>query len=334
MKSIIALAAVLALVSSVEAAPSKATTRTAKAKASKGVRVAAVKKNVSAGAAAETAALETTETAKLSDVKPAAPAKKWSFSAYNETYGAQIKSTNNGSLGKKYIDSKGKEQINGGITSDNGVKLGYKVADTVTVSGAVEWEQTYGTREADAKATMYDPSIRIAKSDLADLGNGVGLSGQARVYLPVSEASQDKEQIAQIRFYATAERAVSKALTASFTLNPRIFAQQNDTYINAAGETKNLDTFRLHSYAGLKYAFNDMVAVEQTFGIYQKWRTNTARADFLDASSSVYVAPVSWLELNLGVRQIDGATDARVGGFRGLYSADQAEYYLITSFSI
>src|SRR5690606_24482509 len=120
---------------------------------------------------------------------------------------------------------------------------------------------------------------------------------------------------------------LTKTLSASFTLNPRIFIQQNDTYINAEGKEDNLDTFRLLSSAGLKYSVNSWLSLEQTFGVYQKWKTNTPRKDFLDASSSVYLTPASWVEINLGVRQIDGATDTRKTGLRGLYSADQAEYF-------
>lgn len=328
------LVAVVALTATAEAAPTKARSGQTKSGASKGTKVAAVKKSVKKPQVSDVSAassdVQITETAKLSEVKPLVQAKKWSVGGFTETYGASLKAVSENTLGKKGADGKAQ----GDLATDMGINLGYKVEDTVTISAAAEWGQAHGVADAQADTVMYDPSLRVSKSGLADLGNGIGVNGQARLYLPVSEASQDKEQIAQIRLYATASREITKALSASFTLNPRIFIQQNDTYINAEGKEKNLDQFRLLSSAAMKYSVNDWFALEQTFGLYQKWRTNTARADFLDASTSAYIAPASWIELNLGVRQIDEATDTRAGGLRGLYSADQTEYFLITSFSI
>ncbi|MES2769054.1 MAG: hypothetical protein V4596_07905 [Bdellovibrionota bacterium] len=324
MKSFIALAAVLALTGTVQAAPTKAKARTAKTVRAKGQKVAAVQKPQVEDVSSAASDVQLTETAKLSDVKPIVQAKKWSAGMDIETY-APIKATNEGTIAQNGAND---------TETDYAAKIGYKIADTVTVQAVAEWYQMWGANEAEASTTMLDPSLRISKSDLADLGNGVGLSGQARLYLPTSEASQDKEQIAQIRLYAIASREITKALSASFMLNPRIFAQQNQTYINADGQERSVDQFRLLSSAGVKYAFNSVFAVEQTVGMYQKWRANTDRKDFLDASTSMYITPVSWMELNLGIRQIDEATDARVGGLRGLYSQDQAEYFLLTSFSI
>lgn len=326
MKSIIALAAVLALTATVQAAPTKAKARSARTttKATKGTRVAAVQKPKVKDVSSAASDMQLTETAKLSEVKPLVQAKLWSAGFDAESY-APIKAVNSGSVAQNGAND---------AETDYALKVGYKIADTMTLQGAMEWMQMWGANEATGSTTMLDPSIRLSKSDLADLGNGVGVSGQARLYFPVSEASQDKEQIAQIRLYATATREITKALSASFTFNPRIFVQQNDTFINADGELRNLDQFRIYSSAGVKYALNNMFAIEQTFGLYQKWRTNVPRQDFLDASSSVYITPVNWLGLNVGVRQIDEATDSRAGGLRGLYSQDQAEYYLITSFSI
>lgn len=330
LKTTAALVAVLALTATAEAALTKARS----AKASKGTKVAAVKKSVKnpevSDVSAASSGVQFTETARLEEVKPAVQAKRWSLSAYSEVYGATMSQVSDGTLGKKGADGKAQ----GTLTADNGIIAGFKFADTLTASAAFEWGQDFGTRDADTKTTMYDPSVRLSRSDLATFGD-TKVSGQARLYFPVSEASIDKEQIAQIRFYATASRDISKALSASFTLNPRIFIQQNDTYINAEGERKmNMDRFRLLSSAAMKYSFNSMLAVEQTFGLYQKWRTNADRKDFLDASTSVYFTPVSWLELNLGIRQIDESTDTRKTGLSGLYNDEQTEYYLITSISI
>jgi hypothetical protein len=324
MKSIIAFAAVLALVGTVDAAPTttkvkSAKLASAKRASSKGVNVAAVSKSAKADAI-EASNVDIKQTAPLAEVAPKTAVKKWSAGLDVDSY-SPIKGMNEGTAD---------------IESFNTAKVGYKVADTMTLTVAQDWVQTYGvgadTNKADS--TMLDPSVRLSKSDLADLGNGVGLSGQARIYLPVSESSQDKEQLAQIRVYLTASREITKALSASFTLNPRIFAQQNDTYINDEGKPDNLDTFRLLSFAGVKYAINDKVALEQAFGVYQKWKTNTARADYLYAESFATVAIASWFELSGGIRQIDGATDMRKTGLSGLYSADQAEYFLMGSFSI
>lgn len=337
MKSIIALVAALALsgalTSVAQAAPMKAkAAKTAHAKkaSTKGKKKLAAKKqkvsdvsSVSSSAASEA---QMTETAKLSEVKPQAQAKKWGGILYSESY-APIETVNKGEVGLKSA------KLNDGET-DYMSLVSYKIADTMTVSGAVEWGQMWGGHDSESSTTLYDPSIRISKSKLADLGNGVGLDGQARLYFPVSQSSQDKEQLAQIRLYATASRQISKALTASFTLNPRIYLQQNDTYVKADGSQGNVESLKLDSYAGLKYSFNDMFSIEQTFGVYQKWITNTPRGDFLDVSTSAYFAPANWVELNFGIRQTDGATDARKHGLNGLYSADQAEYFFITVFSI
>lgn len=345
MKSFIALVAVLALTGAAQAAlPTKkeaaartkatsASKKTAKAsrkahahKASaKGTKVA-VARVAEPDSAFDAEAATMTEKAKASEVASQAPAKKWGGIFYTESY-APIQGVNEGTVGSKAAN------LNDGET-DYMSLVSYKVADTMSVSAAAEWHQMWGVNDAESSTTLDDPSIRISKSKLADLGNGVGLDGQARLYFPVSELSQDKGQIAQIRLYVTASRAISRALTASFTLNPRIYLQQNDTYINSDGAEKNVDLLKLDSYAGLKYSFNDKFSVEQTFGVYQKWYTHTARADYLDVSTSAYYAPASWVELNFGIRQSDGATDARKHGLNGLYSADQAEYFFITVFSI
>lgn len=326
LKTTAALVAVIAMTATADAAPQKA--RNAKASAKK-QRVAAVKKTAQKSQAAQLGLADdaqSVERAQIAEVAPKAAAKKWSANLIAETYGAQIKAVSEGNLAK--------ENSGSSLESDFSARLNYKVEDTFTVGFAYEWGQKYEVADQKSDTTMYDPFVRVSKSDLANLGGGVGVSGQARLYLPVSEASRDKEQIAQIRLYAVAEKELTKTLSASFTLNPRIFIQQNDTYINAEGKEDNLDTFRLLSSAGLKYSVNSWLSLEQTFGVYQKWKTNTPRKDFLDASSSVYLTPASWVEINLGVRQIDGATDTRKTGLRGLYSADQAEYFLITSLSI
>lgn len=330
MKAILVILSALALTAtSVDAAPAKATaatkTKSARAANAKKVRakranIAAVKANPSASSASDA---KMRQTVKLSETVAEAKApKKWSLSAFNETYGASMESYSNGQLGKTQD-----------LTADNGIRVGYKVSDDVTASVAYEWGQTLGIGDKESNTDMYDPSIRLAKSNLAQFGD-VKVSGQGRLYIPASEASQDKEQIAHVRLYATASRDISKKLSASLTMNPRFYFQQDDTYIDDKGKLANQDRFRVWTFAGLKYSFNDMFAVEQTFGVYNKWRSNEARKDFLDASTSVYIAPISWLEFNLGVRQIDGATNARETGLRGLYSSDQAEYFLITSLSI
>ncbi len=331
MKAIIVLMSALALTAtSVDAAPAKATAKSAKSSAQKAkvnkakkarsakakrARMAAVQKNTTSDAAMR-------ESARLSEVQATAAPKKWKVSAFNETYGASVDTIHSGQLGK------GKDLI-----ADNGVNLGYKVSDDVTASVSYEFGHQLGIGDTDSKTTMYDPSLRIAKSNLAQFGD-IKVNGQARLYLPASEASQDKEQIAHVRLYASASRDVSKNLSASLTMNPRFYFQQDDTYIHADGSIKNQDRFRIWTFAGLKYSVNDMFAVEQTFGIYQKWVTNTPRKDFLDASTSVHLSPAEWLNFNIGVRQIDGATNARDTGLRGLYSADQTEYFMITSMSI
>ncbi len=326
LKTTAALVAVLALTATADAAPQKA--RSAKASAKK-QRVAAVKK---AAAKTQTAQAglaqdaQSVERAQLADVAPKAAPKKWSANLITDTYGAQMKSVNSGNLAKKDSGSS--------LATDFSARINYKVEDTITAGFAYEWGQEYSVGDQESNTTMYDPFVRLSKSDLANLGGGVGVSGQARLYLPFSEDSQDREQIAQIRLYAVASKELSKTLSASFTFNPRIFIQQNDKYINAKGEDADLDTFRLLSSAGLKYSVNSWLALEQTFGVYQKWKTNNARKDFLDASTSVYLTPASWLEVNLGVRQMDGATDTRKTGLKELYSADQTEYFMITTLSI
>lgn len=329
MKSIIALVAVLAFVGTAQAAPmnTKASkTANAKKATAQGKRKAVKNhKKVAAVSRAELmdAEAQMSEKAKLSDVKPLVQAKKWSAGFDAESY-APIKGVNKGTVGENGLND---------AETDYAAKVAYKIEDTLTVSGAAEWMQMWGANSAEGSTTLLDPSIRISKSNLAKLGD-VTFSGQARYYAPVSQDSQDREQIGLVRLYLTASRSVNRALTASFTLNPRIYIQQNDTYINSSGASKNLDQFRLWSFAGLKYSVNDKLSIEQTFGVYQKWKTNTARADYLDASTSAYYAPVNWVEFNLGIRQSDGATDVRDRGLRGLYSADQAEYFFITSFSI
>src|SRR5690606_35954918 len=135
------------------------------------------------------------QTVKLSETVAEAKApKKWSLSAFNETYGASMESYSNGQLGKTQD-----------LTADNGIRVGYKVSDDVTASVAYEWGQTLGIGDKESNTDMYDPSIRLAKSNLAQFGD-IKVSGQGRLYIPASEASQDKEQIAHVRLYATASR--------------------------------------------------------------------------------------------------------------------------------
>jgi hypothetical protein len=329
-----ALVAVLALTATVNAATATASNAatTKKARAAKTAKAATRGAKVAAAAKAPVAKpkvsdvsaaasdVQITETAKLSEVKPLVQAKKWSAGLDAESY-SPIAGTN---------------EARTDVETDYTAKTGYKLTDSMTAQAVMEWSTMNGVNGQKAGQVFEDPSLRLSKSDLADLGNGIGLSGQARVYLPLSQASQDAGQITQIRLYGTASREITKALSASLTVSPRIFVQQNDTYLDSANKDAptNVNTFRVYSSAGVKYAVNDKLAFEQTLGSYQKWKTNTARADYLDAATSAYITVTSWMELNAGIRQSDGKTDMRKNGLSHLYNSHESEYFLIGSFSI
>jgi hypothetical protein len=188
-----------------------------------------------------------------------------------------------------------------------------------------------------------DPFIGLNMSNVLKNSAGINVDTSIRYFAPASRDSQLREQMGQLRLYAVASKEIAKGLTASFLTSPRFYFQQNKSYQAADGQIHATDTFRWLNEAGLKFAFNDKWAVEQTLGVYDCWYgapeargSKQGRADFLNASTSVYFAPAKWLELNAGIRQSQYTTDLSQSGSQtnGLYAADQAEYFLATSLSL
>ncbi len=268
---------------------------------------------ISAQAAVENANQATTsistETVSVQEVAPVATEKKWSGVFASENYTGL------------------KNNSDTDITADEKVEVKYKLSDRDTVSLAQEWSRNYGRGDNEAHNKIADTSIRYTRSGYklpADVAYGV----QGRVYLPISDASKDSGQITQIRVYNTFSKEVAKNLTAGLLINPRIFVQDG-----SGADDAGVNKFRLLNSASLTYAISEKVSVETTVGVYMKWKNGRERADNLDASTSVYYSPLSWLDLNVGVRQTDDASDLRDSGAK-IYAAEQSEYYLLATFKM
>lgn len=272
---------------------------------------------VSAQAAVESSSQETTslstETVSIQEVAPIATEKKWSASLETENY--------------KGI-SKGNTSYDGDIEAWEKAEVRYKLTDRDSVSLAQEWSRRYGRGAGnEVGTTLQDTSVRYTRSGYK-LPSDIGYAVQGRVYVPTSEGSRDGGQIAQFRLYNIFSKELAKNLTAELLINPRLFVQDGSS-VNDVGTKR----FRLLNSAGLKYSITEKVAVETTLGVYSKWKNGVARSDFLDASTSVYYSPATWVDLAAGIRQSDEASDTRVSGAE-LYSADQSEYYVIATFKM
>jgi len=270
---------------------------------------------------------------KVSDASSQKILKRFSLSAAAETYGG-VKGTNDGS---------------GDMETDYTATLGYKINNQTSARLGLEMDTMNGfngNKSDFGRSNTYngfqDIYVGLARSNMLKTADGTAIHGQIRYYAPNSQLSQDKNQIGQVRVYGVAEKEIAKNLTASLLINPRFFIQSQDRYEAIGGKIKPTDNFRIYSSAGLKYAFSDLLAVGQTVGLYQKWWRSTnanydsKRGAFLGASTSVYISPASWVEINAGIRQSDEATDLYSGHGKknGIYSSEQSEYFLITSFSI
>lgn len=269
---------------------------------------------LSAQAAVENANQATTsistETVSVEAVAPVATEKKWSGVFESENYTGL------------------KNNSNTDITADEKIEAKYKLTDRDTVSLAQEWSRKYGRGEGnEAHNKIGDTSIRYTRSGYK-LPAEFSYAAQARAYLPISDASRDAGQITQLRLYNIFSKQLSKNLSTAIVVNPRLFVQDGSG-VNDPGAKR----FRLLNYAGLKYSVTENLAFETTLGVYSKWRNGVARADFLDASTSVYYSPASWVDLNAGVRQTDEASDLRSSGAK-IYASEQSEYYLIATFKM
>lgn len=270
---------------------------------------------VSAQAAVENANQATTsistETISVQEVAPKTTEKKWSASLETENYKGQTT-----------------KQYKGDIQAWEKADIRYKLSDRDTVTLAQEWSRSYGRGDRNQVDTeMQDLSVRYTRSGYK-LPGDVDYAAQGRIYLPTSDGSEEAGQIAQLRLYNIFEKQLSKNLAAELLINPRVFIQDGSG-VNDEGAKR----FRLLNSAGLKYSITEKLAVGQSFGVYSKWKNGVARADYLDAWTSVYYSPAAWIDLNAGLRQTDEASDLRSSGAK-LYSRDQSEYYLIATFKM
>ncbi len=250
-----------------------------------------------------------TETVMMDDVAPVVPEKKWSAVLESENYKG---AATNLYAGDAVADEKG--------------EVKYKINDRSSISLAQEWSRSYAG-DAYTHTTLNDTSIRYTRSGYK-LPSNIDFAAQGRVYVPTSTASQDAGQITQLRLYNMFSKPVAKNVEIALLVCPRLFVQDN-----AGSDEAGANQFRLFNSFGVKYSLSDKVAFEQTVGMYSKWKNGTERADNLDASTSVYIAATSWLDLNIGLRQADDASNVRNSG-ASLYAADQSEYFAIATFSM
>ena len=261
----------------------------------------------------ETAASVNTESISVEEVAPAAPAsKKWSVKLESENV--------------KTMTSQN-TSYDGDIQAYQYLHAGYKLADNLSTAVVSTWTQRYGYKENSSQTTFEDLHVRLTRSNLFNTGS-MSWTTQGRVYLPTSRSSNEANQYAQVRGYLIGSQSLSNKLGLELVISPRYYIYENDN------RTTGKNDWRILNSAGLKYSVNDALAVETTLGVYSKKKVNAADMNhFQDYSTSVYYTVSNNVELNAGIRAVDGALDTATDGVQ-LYNHNLSEYYLIGTVSL
>jgi hypothetical protein len=116
----------------------------------------------------------------------------------------------------------------------------------------------------------------IANSNLGSMG-AIKTMGYARLYLPVSQASQNKEQITMLRLNSSAALPVGRFKIAG-TIEPRFYFQTQDTYEKPkAGvrrdqyEVTANEYFRNLTYLNLSGRIVGPVSFYSLHGLMSRW---------------------------------------------------------------
>jgi hypothetical protein len=217
MRGVVILALVAGLTTSYAQAQVKKATVSKKTVSAKGV-----KQNFNLIAANTTvpAAVDGSVAAPVETVTQEAAPKKWGVLVdFWHEFGSQ----NVNQL------AAGEENKNASADVYTLIRPSYKLTDETSLALGLEAAHGWGT-EADGtgKFALSDPYLMVANSNLGSAGP-LKTKGYARIYLPFSESSQDKGQIAMLRLNSAASLPVGPFKIAG-TLEPRFMFQSDDSY--------------------------------------------------------------------------------------------------------
>ncbi len=110
------------------------------------------------------------------------------------------------------------------------IRPSYRLQDDLSVALGLAAIHGWGTDTGnESRFSLDDPYLMLASSNLGTIGS-VGTKGYVRLYLPFTEGSQDKGQIAMVRFNGAASIPLGAGLKLSGIIEPRYYAQSEDSY--------------------------------------------------------------------------------------------------------
>lgn len=262
-----------------------------------------------------------TNTASIKKATQEAQPKKWNFNFFTQH--------------EATLDSYNSESTNDFGASER-ARIGYKVTPQFSMQLASEWERSYGARDQDAKFKFTDPYLGAVYTNVANVG-GVGLNTAMRLYFPASEASQMKDQIAAMRFYATLAKKFGP-VSLSYTIEPRYYAAPSDyvdTSKNPNVKTANM-FFSLRNYGELGISITPKLQFAQMVGIRNNYYHDSAGAKNSAVETDYFLADTNLtyqfnpvFGLTAGVYSDEGNLDLRKQDREfSMYRSDESLLYL------
>ncbi|MGZ3771868.1 MAG: hypothetical protein ACXVCR_19630, partial [Bdellovibrio sp.] len=150
------------------------------------------------------------------------------FSKWKVTF-FSIASVPNMSYGKKATSDRSLESynyfsLNYKLDSDN--KIAVRIPFNYNSAGQNE----YGDQVASV-TDLQDVHIVYSKFDLGYIGD-IDMSGNAKIYFPTSEASQNSRMITRLHFDVFFDYAISRFSTIRYAVKPDIYWQRQTAYFN------------------------------------------------------------------------------------------------------
>lgn len=226
------------------------------------------------------------------------------------------------------------------------VRPSYKLSDSLSLAIGQEFGHSYGTQmNGKAAWVMYDPYAMISASNLGTLPGGIATKGSLRFYAPTSESSQMKDTIGMVRFNGTIEKSFGK-FSVSYNLEPRVYFQQYNTYIDVTDNNKEKATigYRYANWLEAAYQFSDAVGMYSIFGIDHRYFNGDSNAgikalqkDHLIAETAVTVNATKNITILAGISQdTDGSNlrDPNVNKKDPVYRDELMTYFVEADISL
>lgn len=286
MKSLSAITLVAAVAMSTSAFAAPAKTKAKASDVTSGATLASPASSTNLPNSSPSAVSATAEGSTTGSLKQAVPSKI-SADIYTEGY-LTFQDANNGT---------------GNIKNFNFVGLNYKLNDKMKAYIRQNFSAAVAVDSAkNDKWTFEDTELGLGLGKIVEFANGKGgVSLTNRLYLPTGEGSRKAGQIARLREVIKTSYQLTNKIEVGHVLDPRIYAQSRQSYIDSKGEEAETKIAVVPQYFTVEAKLSDMFSTTFAAGTVDSFSLRGSRESehYLDLAGSAQLTKA--LALTLGV---------------------------------